>query len=69
MGFHGSDDLDQVLEEDRSFLYPLVGSPKISFGLGIFTTQAFGYALHFDYALVSLGALGTADMLSLKVRF
>jgi hypothetical protein len=68
-GFRSTDDLGQVLESERSFLYPLLGSPKLSFGIGIFTAQAFGYGIAFDYALVSLGALGTADMLSLKVKF
>jgi len=69
VGYRTADDLGRVLEDDRSFLYPLVGSPKLSFGLGLFTTQAFGYGLSFDYALVSLGALGTADMMTLKIRF
>ncbi len=69
LGFRSTDDLGAVLEDGRSFLYPLIGSPKLSFGVGVFTAQAFGYGIHFDYALVSLGALGTADMLSLKVKF
>jgi len=69
IGYHSTDDLGQALEKDRSFMYPLVGSPKLSFGLGLFTTQAFGYGLGFDYALVSFGALGMADMMTLKVKF
>ncbi|PCI40554.1 MAG: hypothetical protein COB53_00755 [Elusimicrobia bacterium] len=69
VGFHSTDDLGRVLEDDRSGLYPLVGSPKLSFGVGLFTAQAFGYGIAFDYALVSLGSLGTADMLSLKMKF
>jgi hypothetical protein len=68
-GFHNSDDLGQVLQENRSFLYPLIGSPQWSFGLGLYTAQAFGYGIGFDYSLVSMGALGTADQLSLKVKF
>lgn len=69
MGYYSADDLGQVLKEDRSFLYPLIGSPKLSFGLGMFTAQAFGYGMNFDYTLVSYGALGTADMIQLKVKF
>lgn len=69
MGYYSADDLGQVLEEDRSFLYPLIGSPKLSFGLGMFTAQAFGYGINFDYTLVSYGSLGTADMIQVKVKF
>ena len=69
VGYHSTDDLGQVLEDDRSGFYPLVGSPKMSFGVGLFTAQAFGYGIAFDYALISMGSLGTADMLSLKMKF
>lgn len=69
VGYYSADDLGQTLEEDRSFMYPLVGSPKLSFGLGLYTAQAFGYGMSFDYSLVSYGALGTADMIQLKVKF
>lgn len=69
VGYRTTDDMGQVLENDRSFMYPLVGSAKLSFGLGLLTTQAFGYGLSFDYALISMGSLGTADMMSLKLRF
>lgn len=68
-GFRGTDDLGQLLEDDRNFLYPLVGSPKLSFGIGVYTAQAFGYGIAFDYAIMSLGALGTANMMSMKVKF
>jgi hypothetical protein len=68
-GYYSTDDLGSVLEDDRSQFYPLVGSPKLSFGIGIFTAQAFGYGIAFDYSLVSYGALGTADMLTLKMKF
>ena len=69
MGYYSADDQGQVVKEDRSFLYPLIGSPKLSFGLGMFTAQAFGYGMNFDYSLISYGALGTADMIQLKVKF
>ncbi len=69
VGYHSTDDLGRVLQNDRSGFYPLVGSPKLSFGVGLFTAQAFGYGIAFDYALISLGSLGTADMLSLKMKF
>lgn len=69
MGYYSADDLGQVREDERSFLFPLIGSPKLSFGLGMFTAQAFGYGMNLDYSLVSYGSLGTTDMLQLKVKF
>ncbi len=68
-GLRSTDDLERVLEGERSVVYPLVGPPALSYGIGIFSAQAFGYGLQLDYALISLGALGTADMLSAKMKF
>lgn len=69
VGYAGTDDMGKPLEEDRSALYPLVDSPKISYGVGLYSAQAFGYGISFDYALVPMGGLGTVDQLSLKVKF
>ena len=41
----------------------------LSFGFGIYTSQAFGYGLSLDYAFVPYGALGTVDQLSFKLKF
>jgi len=41
----------------------------LSFGFGLFTSQAFGYGLALDYAFVPFGALGTVDQISLKIKF
>jgi hypothetical protein len=35
----------------------------------LYTSQAFGYGLGLDYAMVPFGALGTVDQISLKVKF
>lgn len=68
-GLRSTDDLGDVLERDRHLVFPLVGPPSLSYGIGVFSSQAFGYGLQFDYALVSMGALGTADMLTVKMKF
>lgn len=68
-GYHSTGSLGTVLESDRHALYPLVGAEGLSFGLGLFSSQAFGYGLGVDYALIPLGALGTTDIISLKARF
>jgi hypothetical protein len=41
----------------------------ISFGFGVYTSQAFGYGLSLDYAFVPYGALGTVNQISFKVKF
>jgi hypothetical protein len=41
----------------------------ISFGFGVYTSQAFGYGLSLDYAFVPFGALGTVNQMSFKVKF
>jgi hypothetical protein len=41
----------------------------ISFGFGVYTSQAFGYGLSLDYAFVPFGALGTINQMSFKVKF
>ena len=41
----------------------------ISFGFGMYTSQAFGYGLSLDYAFVPYGSLGTMDQISFKLKF
>ena len=69
IGYYTRGDQGTILQQDRSSLYPLIGANGLSFGLGVFTSQAFGYGIGLDYALVPLGALGTSDELTLKVKF
>lgn len=41
----------------------------LSFGFGLYTSEAFGYGLSLDYAFVPYGALGTVDQISFKLKF
>jgi hypothetical protein len=41
----------------------------LSFGFGVYTSQAFGYGMSLDYAFVPYGALGTVDQISFKLKF
>ncbi|MBI4387123.1 MAG: hypothetical protein HY551_07055 [Elusimicrobia bacterium] len=68
-GYFTTGNQGSILKADRSALYPLIGAQGISFGIGLFTSQAFGYGLGVDYALVPMGALGTADHLSVRLKF
>ena len=69
MGYYTSGNQGTILTGDRHALYPLVGAQGLSFGLGMFTSQAFGYGVGFEYAMVPMGALGTADHITLRVKF
>lgn len=69
IGYYTTGDQGTILQQDRSNLYPLIGANGLSFGLGVFTSQAFGYGIGLDYALIPMGALGTSDELTLKVKF
>ncbi|OGR64294.1 MAG: hypothetical protein A2X31_11510 [Elusimicrobia bacterium GWB2_63_22] len=40
-----------------------------SFGVGIYSAQALGYGMGFDYTLAPYGALGKASQLALKFQF
>lgn len=68
-GYYNTDEQGKILEENRHMFHPLVGAQGLSFGLGVYSTQAFGYGIGFDYALVPMGALGTVDQLTIKVKF
>jgi len=69
IGYFTTGNQGTILPQDRNFLFPLVGAQGMTFGLGLFTSQAFGYGIGLDYAMVPLGALGTSDHLTLKVKF
>jgi hypothetical protein len=40
-----------------------------AFGIGIYSAQALGYGMGFDYAFVPFGALGKASQLAMKFQF
>ncbi|HVA66499.1 MAG TPA: hypothetical protein VNK24_06195 [Elusimicrobiota bacterium] len=40
-----------------------------TFGLGMYTSEAFGYGLGIDYAFVPFGALGVVEQISMTVKF
>jgi len=68
VGYYNSDNLGQSFSSELQGLR-LDRSSGLSFGFGLFTSQAFGYGLGIDYAFVPFGALGTVDQISLKVKF
>jgi hypothetical protein len=68
-GYYSQDDLGQNYESDTLKTFRMDRSNGLSFGFGLYTSQAFGYGIALDYAFVPYGALGTVDQISLKLKF
>ncbi|MDX6769630.1 MAG: PorV/PorQ family protein [Elusimicrobiota bacterium] len=68
IGYQNSDNLGQNLDDTAEALR-LDRASGISFGFGMYTSQAFGYGVSLDYAFIPYGALGTVDQISLKLKF
>jgi len=68
MGWYNADNLGQSFSSELQGLH-LDRTSGLSFGFGLYTSQAFGYGLGVDYAFVPFGALGTVDQISLKMKF
>lgn len=62
---------DNQGESTSSFLksIKLHRSAGLSLGVGIFTSQAFGYGVGLDYAFVPMGALGIPHQFLVRVKF
>jgi hypothetical protein len=67
-GYYNSDDFGQSFD-DTLKTFRMDRTSGLSFGFGLYTSQAFGYGLGLDYAFVPYGALGTVDQISLKLKF
>lgn len=68
IGYRNSDSLGQSSDETLKSLR-LERASNLSFGFGMYTSQAFGYGVSLDYAFVPYGALGTVDQISIKLKF
>lgn len=68
IGYRNGDTFGQSYDETLKSLR-LDRASNISFGFGMYTSQAFGYGVSLDYAFVPYGALGTVDQISVKLKF
>jgi hypothetical protein len=68
VGWYNADNLGQSFSSELQGLR-LDRVSGLSFGFGLYTSQAFGYGLALDYAFVPFGALGSVDQISLKLKF
>jgi hypothetical protein len=68
VGYRTNDSYGQSNDETLKGLR-LDRASNLSFGFGLYTSQAFGYGVSLDYAFVPYGALGTVDQISVKLKF
>ncbi len=68
VGYRSADNLGQSSDETLKSLR-MDRASNLSFGFGMYTSQAFGYGISLDYAFVPYGALGTVDQISVKMKF
>ncbi len=68
IGYKNVDSYGQSFDGTLKTLH-LDETSGVSFGFGVYTSQAFGYGLSLDYSFVPFGALGTVSQLSFKVKF
>jgi hypothetical protein len=68
VGWQTADSYGQSFSSTLKDLY-LDQTSGLSFGFGLYTSEAFGYGLSLDYAFVPYGALGTVDQISFKLKF
>ncbi|MFI5349761.1 MAG: hypothetical protein ACHQ2Z_09470 [Elusimicrobiota bacterium] len=68
IGYRNVDSYGQSFDSTLKTLH-MDQTSGMSFGFGVYTSQAFGYGLSLDYAFVPYGALGTVDQISFKVKF
>jgi hypothetical protein len=68
IGYRNGDTLGQSYDDTLKSLR-LDRASNLSFGFGMYTSQAFGYGVSLDYAFVPYGALGTVDQISIKMKF
>ncbi|HOX22322.1 MAG TPA: hypothetical protein PLL10_02570 [Elusimicrobiales bacterium] len=69
VGYYDYDDHGR--NYDSSFLkrLGLDNTSKLSFGIGIYTSQLFGYGARLEYAMVPFGTLGKVNQFALGVQF
>lgn len=68
IGYRNTDNLGQSNDATLKSLR-MDRASNLSFGFGMYTSQAFGYGVSLDYAFVPYGALGTVDQISVKLKF
>jgi len=68
-GYTPSDNLGKNMTDKTLDTLGMNESTGLSFGVGLYSAQALGYGIGFDYTLAPYGALGKATQLALRFQF
>lgn len=69
VGYYDYDDHGRNYDSDFLKRLGLDNTSKLSFGIGIYTSQLFGYGARLEYAMVPFGSLGKVNQFALGVQF
>jgi len=69
VGYYDYDDHGRNYDSDFLKRLGLDNASKLSFGIGIYTSQLFGYGARLEYAMVPFGTLGKVNQFALGVQF
>lgn len=69
VGYYDADDHGKNYDNSLLERFNLTKTSKLSFGVGVYTSQMLGYGVGIDYAFTPFGALGTVNQLGLRFVF
>jgi hypothetical protein len=69
VGYTSSDRYGQSYDDDVLERLGLDNTSGWSFGFGIYSSQALGYGMGIDYAMVPYGALGKSNQIAIRFQF
>ncbi|HAT72474.1 MAG TPA: hypothetical protein DCS63_06635 [Elusimicrobia bacterium] len=68
-GYTPGDDLGKNTDDKALDSLGMTDTSGWAFGVGLYSAQALGYGMGFDYTFVPFGALGKSSQLALKFQF
>jgi hypothetical protein len=68
-GYTPGDDLGKNTDDKTLDSLGMTDTSGWAFGVGLYSAQALGYGMGFDYTFVPFGALGKSSQLALKFQF
>lgn len=69
VGYTGADSYGKNYEDKTLDTLGLSKASGWAFGIGIYSAQAMGFGMSFDYAMVPYGALGKSNQIMIKLQF
>ena len=69
VGYYTRDNTGINTEDSWVKKVGLEETSRVSFGVGVYSSELFGYGASIDYAVTPFGALGTSQQLALSIQF